>query len=76
MLNLILRSLIILLFIVNIACSQNKKGEEIYKTYCATCHGEDMRGGNSSSLIDREWEFGADKRAMVNNIKFGIENCW
>lgn len=74
MLNLILRFLIILLFITNIACSQNKKGEETYKTYCATCHGEDMRGGNSSSLIDSEWKFGADKRALENNIKFGIEN--
>ncbi len=73
MLNLILGSLIILLLITNLACSQNKNEEEIFKTYCATCHGEDMRGGNSSSLIDGEWEFGADERAMANNIKFGIE---
>ena len=73
MLNLILRSMVILLLIANIACSQNKKSEQIYKTFCATCHGDDMQGGNSSSLIDGEWGFGADKRAIANNIKFGIE---
>ncbi len=55
------------------ACSQ-KTGAEIYNTYCATCHGADLRGGNGTSLVDGVWQYGAAESYKFRNIKFGIPN--
>ncbi len=43
-----------------------------YQNYCATCHGADLNGGNSKSLIDKVWDFGDKSSYIARNIKFGI----
>lgn len=47
-------------------------GAVVYQKYCAQCHGADLNGGNSGSLIDGIWQFGAENGYITRNIKFGI----
>ena len=47
-------------------------GEILYRQYCATCHGLDIRGGNAGSLFDDKWEFGGQKAQIRANIVEGI----
>ncbi len=47
-------------------------GQAVYLEFCATCHGEDLRGGNGSNLIDYEWAFGDERAEIVQNVKEGI----
>ena len=53
------------------ACAQ-PDGAAMYQQYCATCHGADLKGGNSGSLVDGIWQFGAAESYKFRNIKFGI----
>ena len=47
-------------------------GAAVYQKNCSPCHGADLNGGNSASLIDGIWQFGAENRYITRNIKFGI----
>lgn len=47
-------------------------GAALYQQYCATCHGADLKGGNSGSLVDGIWQFGAADSYKFRNVKFGI----
>jgi cytochrome c5 len=47
-------------------------GHALYDEYCATCHGDDLTGGNNSSLIDGEWQFGSSRGEIVQSIAEGI----
>src|SRR5210317_819877 len=47
-------------------------GAALYQKNCAVCHGADLNGGNSGSLIDGIWQFGAENGYIRRNIKFGI----
>ena len=49
-----------------------QSGENIYKTYCAGCHGSQMQGNTASKLIKADWQYGRGKGAIVRNIRFGI----
>jgi glucose/arabinose dehydrogenase len=53
------------------ACAQ-PDGAALYQQYCATCHGAGLNGGNSGSLIDGIWQFGAADSYKFRNVKFGI----
>jgi len=53
------------------ACAQSN-GAALYQQYCATCHGADLKGGNSGSLVDGIWQFGAADSYKFRNVKFGI----
>ncbi len=53
------------------ACSQ-PDGAALYQQYCATCHGADLKGGNSGSLVDGIWQYGAADNYKIRNVKFGI----
>ena len=66
--------LVTLLFvsIFNFNTRAQSNGEALYKQYCATCHGADLNGGNSGSLIDGIWQFGASDSYKFRNVKFGI----
>lgn len=56
--------------------AQNKIGTgtvaELYKTYCATCHGANLEGGQGSSLIDAEWKHGASDEEIAKSITAGF----
>lgn len=64
-------SLLFLVFIGLNACSQ-PDGAALYQQYCATCHGADLNGGNSGSLVDGVWLYGAKDSYKFRNVKFGI----
>ncbi len=64
-------SFFVVSFLALSACAQ-PNGAELYQQYCATCHGADLNGGNSGSLIDGVWQFGAAENYRFRNIKFGI----
>lgn len=64
-------SFVVFAFLGLSACAQ-PDGAAIYQQYCATCHGADLNGGNSGSLIDGIWQFGAADNYRFRNIKFGI----
>lgn len=67
-----------LLCIVLAGCSgSNQSGNEmevddLYRGYCASCHGERLTGGLGSSLIDGVWNHGSSDAEIAANIKNGI----
>jgi glucose/arabinose dehydrogenase len=68
--NSVLVFVLILFFELNAFAQSN--GAALYQQYCATCHGADLKGGNSGSLVDGVWQFGAADSYKFRNIKFGI----
>lgn len=52
--------------------SSAAKGNELYMQNCATCHGTDLRGGMSKSLLDGVWQFGDGRGYISRNIRDGI----
>ncbi|RME68998.1 MAG: secretion protein HlyD [Verrucomicrobia bacterium] len=56
--------------------AQNRIGtgsaDALYKTYCATCHGQNLEGGQGSSLIDDVWKYGATDDAIARIIAEGV----
>ncbi|MEM6841724.1 MAG: PQQ-dependent sugar dehydrogenase [Bacteroidota bacterium] len=49
-----------------------QEGQSLYMSYCASCHGEDLKGGNGPSFLDGEWKHGSGRGQITRNIKFGI----
>jgi glucose/arabinose dehydrogenase len=49
-----------------------QKAEDLYKSYCATCHGADMSGGLGLALNDSEWKYGASDSDITKVIKEGL----
>jgi glucose/arabinose dehydrogenase len=49
-------------------------GEAIYQQRCAQCHGKDLTGGNTQSMVDGNWQFGRSDGDLMRNIKFGISS--
>lgn len=58
------------------ALAQNRIGSgkvsELFNTYCASCHGENLRGGQGSSLIDDVWAHGGSESEIARIIADGI----
>ena len=50
------------------------KGEanDLYAQHCASCHGKNLEGGQSSSLLDDEWKYGNMDAQLRNIIREGI----
>ena len=71
--RLFLLSLIPILWIAPSASSQDlSKGDDIYATYCAQCHGPNLEGGQFPGFLDGMWNYGSYYALHRNNIKFGI----
>ncbi len=68
--GLILFVQLLVLHAVNVAAQNDAAA--LYQQYCAQCHGSDLDGGNSSSLIDGVWQFGDENSYITRNIKHGI----
>ena len=47
-------------------------GKALYATYCAQCHGPDLRGGNAPSMVDGIWKYGDGRGYRIRNIKNGL----
>lgn len=63
------RYLAVLLLLLSLRPGQAQNGAELYQTYCATCHGADLQGGNAQSLVDGIWQHGGDAfRSIANGI--------
>lgn len=62
----------VIVLLTGIGCSAQPNGAALYQQYCATCHGADLKGGNSGSLVDGIWQFGAADSYKFRNVKFGI----
>ena len=43
-----------------------------YANLCAHCHGENLEGGRSKSLVDGIWMYGEDDERIRANIAAGI----
>ena len=43
-----------------------------YANLCAHCHGENLEGGRSKSLVDGIWMYGEDDGRIRQNIATGI----
>ncbi len=68
-----LLSIISGLFILSfMSTEKSQNGKKIYDEFCATCHGEDLQGGNARSLVDNDWQFGYKKSHVFRNVKYGI----
>jgi glucose/arabinose dehydrogenase len=50
----------------------SKEGALVYQTYCAGCHGKQLEGGASASLLSKELKHGVDRKSIVNIISNGI----
>ncbi len=58
------------------ANAQSKIGttdvKELFQTYCANCHGADLRGGQGSSLVDDIWAHGDSDSDIARVIAEGV----
>ncbi len=48
------------------------KAKELYDIHCASCHGPNMEGGMSSSLINRQWQYGGTDEDLFRAIAKGF----
>ncbi len=55
---------------------QNRIGtgpaKDLYLQYCAACHGQNLEGGQGSSLIDDVWNYGSSDAAIAKTILEGV----
>lgn len=55
---------------------QNRIGtgpaKDLYLQYCATCHGQNLEGGQGSSLIDDVWNYGSSDADITKTILEGV----
>ncbi len=64
------------------ATASYAKGAAIFKSQCATCHGEDGKGGRNfgaPNLTDKIWLYGGDRATVfetVYNSRFGVMPAW
>lgn len=47
-------------------------GEQVYRQYCAGCHGAQLQGGLGTNLVDDVWLHGDSEQAIINTIKNGV----
>ncbi|MFY8299068.1 PQQ-dependent sugar dehydrogenase [Pseudoalteromonas sp. SS15] len=52
--------------------ANNQNVEQLFKTTCASCHGQELTGGMAGSLIDNQWMTEGTDTALANAIKNGI----
>ncbi len=70
--NYKLRLLTICLGVIFTKCEKKpnyERAEEIFKTTCSSCHGEQMQ-----AFVDRKWKFGKSEDEIYNTIKNGVDS--
>ena len=68
----LLLSLTAIAITCNFAQAQNRIGtgsvDDLYQTYCASCHGAKLEGGQGSSLVDGVWKHGGSDAEITKSI--------
>ncbi|MGQ8338369.1 PQQ-dependent sugar dehydrogenase [Sunxiuqinia sp. A32] len=66
---------LLVVVICNTGCSSTeKKGEQLYTTYCAGCHGAGMEGTNAGpALYHPDWKHGSSLEEIEQSIANGIQ---
>lgn len=49
-------------------------GQEIFKTYCAVCHGQNGEGQVGPNMTDDYWIYGPKIKDLFKTIKYGAKN--
>lgn len=57
----------------SIGFAADRDAAGVYANFCASCHGEDLRGGKARSLLDDNWRHGGDDVGLKRSITEGIE---
>lgn len=47
---------------------------ELYTRYCASCHGANLAGGQTESLLEGNWKHGTDDISLARTIREGLTN--
>ncbi len=47
-------------------------GAETYKTTCASCHGNELKGGVGPSLVDAVWIHGSNPLDLIGTVENGV----
>lgn len=48
-----------------------QEGQKTFATFCATCHGADLKGGIGVNLVDDEWLYGGNPTEIFHTVEFG-----
>ena len=71
-----LTSTLLLAILPALLYGQNRIGtgpaKDLYLQYCATCHGQNLEGGQGSSLIDDVWNYGSSEADIAKVILDGV----
>mgnify|MGYP000986510326 FL=1 len=54
--------------------AQSRDVGRLYAENCAGCHGRDLEGGQTSSMVDDVWKYGADDASIARVIREGAES--
>ncbi|HEX8060547.1 MAG TPA: PQQ-dependent sugar dehydrogenase, partial [Cyclobacteriaceae bacterium] len=66
--------LFVLLLLVNYFSAFSQPGEQVYKNYCAGCHGTQLQGAMATALIKTTWKHGGDRASLIGTIADGVPN--
>lgn len=50
-----------------------KEVSKVYAEYCSGCHGKNMEGGQTDSMLDDVWKHGGDDSSLARIIRDGYE---
>ena len=62
-------------FAVSGTANASNKVEDVFKSMCASCHGDKLTGGMAGSLIDNNWLTDGSDKALADAINNGIEKA-
>jgi glucose/arabinose dehydrogenase len=60
--------------LATLAAAQTERQGQVADAYaqrCAACHGAELQGGQSKSLLDDEWKYGGDDASLATSIRDG-----
>lgn len=51
----------------------NRNVAGLYEVNCAACHGKNLEGGQTDSMLDDDWKHGSDDESLARIIRDGYE---
>ena len=69
-----LTACVVLLALTGLAQTQNRDVGRLYTENCSGCHGANLEGGQTTSLLDEEWKHGGDDTSLAHTIREGYES--